>query len=140
MKLTGTVVIPLASPDDASTTARAAAPYLGTADKVVLTYVVEKGGGAPDKASLEQMEGYAEKVFDAAREELADAETEVETRVLYGTSISKTVFDLCDEVGASSVALVPRESNRLFKLLVGDRVRPFIEDNDIPVVVFPSDD
>jgi len=140
VKLTGTVVIPLASPDDASTTARAAVPYLDSADRVVLTYVVEKGGGAPDKASVEQMEDYAEKVFDAAREKLQDVDAKVETRVIYGTSISDTVFDLCDEVGASSVALVPRESNRLFNLLVGDRVRPFIQDNHIPVVVFPSDD
>jgi nucleotide-binding universal stress UspA family protein len=142
VKLTGTVVVPVASPDDAAKTVEAAAPHLDDTDRLLLTHVIEKAGGAPDKASVEQREEYAEEVFEAAHDALenADATVDTETRLVFGTSISDAVFDLCEEVGASSVALVPRETSRLLGLLVGDRMRSFVEDNNVPVVALPSDD
>ena len=141
MKLTGTVVVPVASPDDATITAGAVAPYLGDVEALVFVYVVEKAGGAPDKASVEQREGYADEVFAAGREALDEAGASVETegRVVYGTSIAGAVFELCDEIDASSVALVPRESNRLLDVLVGGRMDAFVQENNIPVVVLPHD-
>jgi len=142
VKLTGTVVAPVASPDDATTTAEAVAPYLDDVDRLVFVHVVEKAGGAPDKASVEQREGYADEIFEAGREALDAVGVDVETddRVVFGTSIAGAVFDLCDEAGASSVALVPRDSNRLLDLLVGGRMDAFVRDNTVPVVVLPSDD
>jgi len=139
MELTGTTVIPLASPDDAKTTAEAAAPYIETADHVILVHVVEKAGGAPDKVPVEQREEYAEEIFEVAEETISSEGVSVETRLLYSTEVADAVFELCDEVGASSVVVLPRESNRLLNVLVGDRMRSFIEDNDLPVVCLPSD-
>ncbi len=138
MELTGTTVVPLASPDDAKTTAKAAAPYTGTADHVILVHVVEKAGGAPDKVPVEQREEYAEEIFEVAEEAISSEGVSVETRLLYSTEVADAVFELCDEVGAASVAVLPRETNRLLSLLVGDRMRSFIEDNNVPVVCLPS--
>jgi len=45
-------LLPIASAEDAETSVRAVRPYLETADgKVTLVHVIEKAGGAPDKAS-----------------------------------------------------------------------------------------
>ena len=141
MKLTETVVVPVASPEDATTTAEAIVPHLGDVDRVVFVHVVEKAGGAPDKASVEQREEYADGIFEAGREVLDEADADIETddRVVFGTSIAGAVFDLCDEIDASSVALVPRKSNRLLDLLVGGRMDAFVQDNNVPVVVLPDD-
>lgn len=141
MKLTETVVVPVASPEDATTTAEALVPHLGDVDRVVFVHVVEKAGGAPDKASVEQREEYADGIFEAGREVLDEAGADIETddRVVFGTSIAGAVFDLCDEIDASSVALVPRKSNRLLDLLVGGRMDAFVQDNNVPVVVLPDD-
>ena len=141
MKLTETVVVPVASPEDATTTAEAFVPHLGDVDRVVFVHVVEKAGGAPDKASVEQREEYADGIFEAGREVLDEAGADVETddRVVFGTSIAGAVFDLCDEIDASSVALVPRKSNRLLDILVGGRMDAFVQDNNVPVVVLPDD-
>jgi nucleotide-binding universal stress UspA family protein len=141
VKLTETVVVPVASPEDATTTAEALVPHLGDVDRVVFVHVVEKAGGAPDKASVEQREEYADGIFEAGREVLDEAGADVETddRVVFGTSIAGAVFDLCDEIDASSVALVPRKSNRLLDLLVGGRMDAFVQDNNVPVVVLPDD-
>jgi nucleotide-binding universal stress UspA family protein len=141
VKLTETVVVPVASPEDATTTAEALVPHLGDVDRVVFVHVVEKAGGAPDKASVEQREEYADGIFEAGREVLDEAGADIETddRVVFGTSIAGAVFDLCDEIDASSVALVPRKSNRLLDLLVGGRMDAFVQDNNVPVVVLPDD-
>ncbi|MCX2818538.1 MAG: nucleotide-binding universal stress UspA family protein [Methanobacteriota archaeon] len=141
MKLTQTVVVPVASPDDATTTAEAVAPYLGEVERLVFVYVVEKAGGAPDKASVEQREGYADEIFETARETIGanGSSTEIDGRVVYGTGIADAVFDLCDKIGAESVALVPRDSSRLLDLLVGGRMDAFVRDNNVPVVVLPND-
>lgn len=138
MELTGTVVLPLASPDDARTTVDAAAPYVDTADHIVVVHVVEKDSGTPDKVPADQREEYAEEIFEIAEDALSSEGVSVETRTLYSTGVAVAVFELCDGVGASSVVLLPRESNRLLNLLVGDRMRSFIEDNNVPVVCLPS--
>jgi len=44
MELTGTVVMPLGSPEDAEKTAEAVFSYIGNAEHVVLVHVVEKAG------------------------------------------------------------------------------------------------
>ncbi|MDZ7688046.1 MAG: universal stress protein [Halobacteriales archaeon] len=137
MELTGTVVLPLASPEDARTTAEAAAEYLGTAEHVVLVHVVEKVEGMPDRAPAEEREEYAEEIFATAEEALSGTGVSIETDLLFSKNVPDAVLDLADDVGASSVALVPRETNRLLSLLVGDKVRAFVEHNDVPVVCLP---
>jgi|GEM_PF-6684612 len=137
MELTGTVVLPLASPDDARTTAEAAEPYLETADHVVLVHVVEDVEGMPDRTPAEEREEYAEEIFETAEEALSEVGVSVETDLLFSENVPNAVLKLAEEVGASSVGLMPRETNRLLSLLVGDKVRAFVEHNDIPVVCLP---
>ncbi len=132
-------MLPLASPDDARTTAKAAANYVGTADHVVLVHVVEKAEGMPDAASAEDREEYAEEIFRSAEERLTDTGVSIETKLLYSKKVSEAVMTLADEAGASSVVLVPRPSSRILSLLVGDKVRSFVEDNEVPVVCLPAD-
>ena len=135
-------LVPVASEDDAVETCRTAFPRIAAAGgRPVVVHVIEKAGGAPDKASVEQREEYADGIFEAGREVLDEADADIETddRVVFGTSIAGAVFDLCDEIDASSVALVPRKSNRPLDLLVGGRMDAFVQDNNVPVVVLPDD-
>ena len=64
------VLLPIAEEEDARATARAFRRHVG--DSVVAVHVVEKAGGAPDKASVEQRELAAEDAFDAVHEELQE--------------------------------------------------------------------
>lgn len=133
ISFTGRVLVPIADPDDAVETARALGPYLDDAT-VVAVHVIEKAGGAPDKASVEQREGYAEAIFDAFREQLPDAETE--TR--FGTDVAGTIFETAAEVNAGVVVLTPRGGSRWVRLLTGDVALSLVTDVDRPVVVLPE--
>jgi nucleotide-binding universal stress UspA family protein len=137
MELTGTVVLPLASPDDARTTAEAAESYLDTAEHVVLVHVVEDVKGMPDRTPTEERERYADEIFETAEDALSGADVSIETDLLFSKNVPDAVLELSEEVGASSIALVPRETNRLLSLLVGDKVRSFAEHNEVPVVCLP---
>ncbi|MFB6183555.1 MAG: universal stress protein [Haloarculaceae archaeon] len=129
------VVVPLASPDDATATARSARPYLGDAERVVLVYVVEKAGGAPDKAGVEQREEYADEIFDAAEADLPDVPVERDVR--YGTDVVEAIFDAAEDADATAVVVATRGGSRLVELLTGDVARGLVTENDRPVVVLP---
>jgi nucleotide-binding universal stress UspA family protein len=129
------VLLPVASTEDGRTTAQAFAPYAADADRVVAVHVIEKAGGAPDKASVEQREQEAEKAFDAVREELGET---VETEIAYGTDVAETVFDVADEIEATSIVFTPRGGSRWVRLLTGDVALDLITGTDRPVVVLPD--
>lgn len=131
------VLLPLASEADAERTVRALRTTFSP-DRVVLVHVVEKAGGAPDKASVEQREAFAADVFDVARDELADLDTDVETRILYGTDVPETVFETAADVDADLVVFSPREASRLSRFLSGDTALGLITDCDRPVLVLPG--
>jgi hypothetical protein len=85
------IVLPVASEDDAVASARALAEHdYGT---VTVVHVVEKAGGAPDKAGVEQRELEAEDAFDVVRAALGNIETEI----YYGTDVSETIFRAADD-------------------------------------------
>jgi len=62
---------------DAAATTRAAEPHLD--GDIVAIHVVEKAGGAVDKAGVEQREEEAEKAFDVLRDAFGDIETGSDT-------------------------------------------------------------
>ncbi|MBX0294857.1 universal stress protein [Haloarcula nitratireducens] len=128
------VLLPVASEEDAVTSARALArrPH----GEVVVINVVEKAGGAPDKAGVEQREEAAEEMFAAAREILGD----VQTDVYYGTDVTETIFDAAEDVDATAVVVTPRGGNRFVRMITGDVALRMITDNDRPVVVLPDED
>jgi nucleotide-binding universal stress UspA family protein len=131
-------VLPVADPDDASATARAALSQLRRADgRATLVHVVEKAGGAPDKAGVEQREAYAGETFAAAHGVLGDA-IDVDERLAFGTDVAETIFEVADEVGATCITFTPRGGSRWIRLLTGDVALSLVTDTDRPVVVLPA--
>lgn len=135
------ILVPVASEDDAEATARALRPYLpAEGGTVVFTNVIEKAGGAPDKASVEQREELAEAAFRTAAEELDDLDVLVETRLTYGTDIAERILEVAADEDAAAIVFTPRGSSRWTKLLTGNVADKLIEGTDRPVVVLPDPD
>ncbi|WP_436925080.1 universal stress protein [Halosimplex amylolyticum] len=134
----GRVVVPLASESDAEATAEALAAHLGAGtDAVVAVHVVEKAGGAPDKASVEQREREAEDVFDAFAAGLDGVDVEREIR--YGTDVAETVVEAAHDHDSTAIVFTPRGGSRWVKLLTGDVATTLLEESDVPVVVLPDE-
>ncbi|PSP78064.1 universal stress protein UspA [Halobacteriales archaeon QS_1_68_20] len=133
------VVVPVADPEDAEATTVALRPYVEAAGGSVLAvHVVEKAGGAPDKASVEHREQHAEDVFAVVADELADVEAALETRILYGTDVSETIIDGAHDLDASAIVFTPRGGSRWKKLLSGDVTHNLVTNSDVPVLVLPD--
>jgi nucleotide-binding universal stress UspA family protein len=130
------VVVPVASDDDAIATARALDGH--EVGSLLAVHVIEKAGGAPDKASVEQREEAAEEAFAAFRSALSDG-SDVETRVLYGTDVADTIFEAAGEYDATAVVITPRGGSRWIQLLTGDVALSLITETDRPVVVLPDE-
>ncbi len=133
-----TVLLPLASPEDAETTCEAVVPYLVDGGRVITVHVIEKAGGAPDKASVEQREGRAEEIFETVTERFAGTEIDVETQLLYGTDVARTVIDAAGEHDASAIVITPRTASRWTRLLTGDVALTLLSDTDRPLLVVPD--
>jgi len=126
------VLLPVAGDEDAAATARAAAPHLD--GEIVAVHVVEKAGGAMDKAGVEQREEAAEEAFDVLRETFGDVETEVR----YGTDVADTIFAAADDNDVTSIVVTPRGGSRFVRLLTGDVALELVTESDRPVVVLPD--
>lgn len=133
------VFVPVASTEDAKTTARAVAPYLRDESRyAVVGHVIEKAGGAPDKASVEQREQYAEEMFAVIDEEFAAAAIPHECHVLYGTDVAERIVEAADEFDVDAIAFTPRGGSRWLRLLTGDVSLSLVTRADRPVVVLPD--
>ena len=134
-----TVVLPVASAEDAETTCAAACDRIAAAGgRVVAVHVVEKAGGAPDKASVEQREEHAGEAFEVVERRCADVGVPVETRIAYGTDVAEAIFEVADEVDATAIAFTPRGGSRWTRLLTGDVALSLVTETDRPVVVLPD--
>ncbi|KTG09477.1 universal stress protein UspA [Haloprofundus marisrubri] len=132
-------VVPVAGDDDAEKTARVALPRIAAVGGEMLAlHVVEKAGGAPDKASVEQREEHASEAFAVIEELAAEAGVDVRTRVAYGTNVAATILDVAREEDASAIVFSPRGGSKWAKLLTGDVSDSLVEDADRPVVVLPT--
>ncbi|GCF13162.1 hypothetical protein Harman_10970 [Haloarcula mannanilytica] len=130
--LLDTVLLPVASEDDARSSARALAEQdYGT---VTVVHIIEKADGAPDKASVEQREQAAEEMFEAARAELGD----IETDVVYGADVAEAIFDAATDRDASAIVVTPRGGNRFIRLITGDVALRLVTETEHPVVVLPD--
>ncbi|WP_284007509.1 universal stress protein [Haloarcula pelagica] len=126
------VVLPVDSEEDAESSARALADQ--EYGEVVVVNVIEKAGGAPDKAGVEQRELAAEEMFEAAKSVLGDIETEI----YYGTDVVETIFEAAADHDATAVVVTPRGGSRFVQLITGDVALRLITENDHPVVVLPD--
>ena len=132
-------LVPIASEDDAVETCRTAFPRIAAAGgRPVVVHVIEKAGGAPDKASVEQREGAAEEAFAAIRDCAAEYGLDVETEIRYGTDVVDTILDAAADLDASAIVFHPRGGSWLLDLLTGDVRDKLVDESDRPVVVLPD--
>lgn len=137
------VLVPIANRDDARATTAALAPHVDAASSTVIAvHVIEKAGGAPDKASVEQRELVAQDIFAVVTDGLADIRATVETQTLYGTDITTTLIETAHETEATAIVFTPRGGSRWKKLLAGDVTHNLLNSSDLPVITLPrpSDD
>jgi len=135
------ILVPVASEPDARATATAVRPILtGDGGTGIFAYVVEKAGGAPDKASVEQRETYAQKLFDGVHAVLEGQDLSYETDVLYGTDIGEAIIEGAHAHQADGIAFTPRGGSRWLKLLTGDVTETLVSSSDLPVIVLPEAD
>lgn len=135
----GTVLAPVADPEDGERTARAIAPRLEDSSTLVIVHVVKKGGGTIDAVPLEQREEYAEEIFDSARTELVDTDATVDTDILFAPDIVDAIFGEAENRGADAVVFVPRRASALTELLSGGVARRLVKDAKMPVVALPKE-
>jgi nucleotide-binding universal stress UspA family protein len=133
------VLVPIASETDAEATCAALEQYLPADSRVEVVHVIEKAGGAPDKASVEQREERAERIFDTVAAYF-DGDVDVETDVLYGTDVAETILDHAADTDAAAIAFTPRGASRWMKLLSGDVASALTQKADRPVLVLPAPD
>ena len=134
-------LLPIANEDDAERTAAAALPYIAAAGgSVTLVYVLEKAGGAMDKAPVEQREELAEAAFAVFREAAEEAGVPVDSEVHYDTDVVDAVFDAADEADATAIVFRPRGGRSVLDLLTGDVRDRIVTESRRPVVVLPQTD
>lgn len=132
--LTERLVVPVANEDDARTTATALRQY--EFDQVTVTHVVEKGGGSPDKLSLEQAEAMAADSFVAFRETIPEAQEEI----AYATDVVDGILDVAKNTDATAIAFRPRGDSRIVQFLAGDTALRLVTEADVPVIAIPEVD
>jgi nucleotide-binding universal stress UspA family protein len=133
--LLGRVVLPVASDDDAEATARALDGH--EFGSILAVHVVEKAGGAPDKAGVQQREEAAEEAFAILDSHLGD-DADLDTEIRYDTDVADAIFAAAADFDASAIVITPRGGSRWIQLLTGDVALSLVTETDRPVVVLPD--
>jgi nucleotide-binding universal stress UspA family protein len=131
------VVVPVADRDDAAATVATLRSYVAGDSRVIAVHVLEKAGGPPDKASLEQCEQRAVEVFSIVTEGFADSGVVVESELRYGTDIASSIVDVAHDRSASGIVFTPRGGRRWRTLLTGD-AHNLVRRSDVPIVFLPD--
>lgn len=131
------VLLPVASEDDARASSAALEPYLDEVERVTAVHVVEKAGGAPDKAPLEKRQSDAAEFLAVAQSRLA-SDVAFDARIDYGTDVVETLFAAADDAGATALAFRARGGSRIVRLLSGDTATKLVTEPPIPVVSLPN--
>jgi nucleotide-binding universal stress UspA family protein len=127
-------LVAVANPHDAAATADALAEY--DPGHIVAVTVVEKAGGAPDKAPMDEVEEEAAEGFALLEERFDDVETDLR----YGTDTVEAILAAAREHDATAIVFVPRSGGRLVRFLTGDVALGLVTEADRPVVSLPAPD
>lgn len=131
-------IVPVGNRENAATVTAVLQPYVDTAETVKVVHVIEKAGGALDKASVEQREMAAREIFSIIADGLDETGVAVETGILYGTDVAGTIIDAAHESDATAIVFTPREDSRWKKLLSGDVSYKLLNKTDVPILVLPD--
>jgi len=132
------VVVPVANRDDAAATATTLRSYVAMDATVIAVHVIEKAGGAPDKASVEQREQRAAEIFSIITGEFDDSGVVLETDLRYGTDIASPIVGAVHDRSASAIVFTSRGGSRWRKLVTGDVTRNLVRSSDSPIPVLPD--
>ena len=131
------VLVPVATEADARTTCAALEPYLEDVERVTVVHVIEKAGGAPDKAPLEKRREDASE-FLATAEAMLGEFVAVDTRTVFATDVVPAFFATANEAGADTIAFRARGGSRIKRILVGDITTNLVTNPELPVISLPS--
>lgn len=133
-------IVPVSNPRDAADTYEQLRPYLLETEFVpILVHVIEKAGGAPDKAGVEQRREHAERTFEAFRGRARTDGVESRTELRYGTDIAATIHDAATDLDASCIVFSSRGESGWLDHLTGNVRARLIVDHELPVIVLPSE-
>ena len=134
------ILVPIATEADAEKTIPTLLDYVdGDTTELHVVHVIEKAGGAPDKAPLEARQEQAEKIFSFV-ERFVGESVDVTTELRYGTDIVDEIIATAEESDATAISFVPRPSGRIPKILTGNSTRRLVGNEQIPVLVLPEGD
>lgn len=137
MRLFEHVLIPVVTEDDAEATCAALEPYLDDVQRVTAVHVIEKAGGAVDKAPLAKRQEDAAEILALVDGRLGDS-VAVDTRTAYGTDVVETLFETAADVDATAIAFRPRDGGLILRLLTGDTASRLVTDAEVPVISLPN--
>ena len=129
------VVVPVTNRDDAAVTATTLRSYVAMDATVITVHVIEKAGGTPDKASVEQREQRATEIFSVITEGFDDSGVVLETDLRYGTDIASSIVGAAHDRSASTIVFTPRGGSRWRELVTGDVTHDLVRSGDVPILV-----
>lgn len=135
----GRVLVPLANEDDAIRTLVALGEHVDPVDlHLRFLHVIEKAGGAPDKAPLPARQDQARRIFGVVREHFEEIGCEFDTVLRYGTDVPDEIVAAAAEMNATAIAFVPRPGGRISAIVSGNLTDRIVSNDRFPVIVLPN--
>lgn len=131
------LLVPVATEEDARATCAALQPYLDDIERVTAVHVIEKAGGAPDKAPLEKRREDASD-FLAIVDSTLSTSVAVDTRTVFATDIVPALFAEATDARADAIAFRARGGSRIKRILTGDMATKLVTNPDVPVISLPN--
>ncbi len=132
-------LVPVANPDDASATYEAIRGYLQSGEGTpIVVHVIEKAGGAPDKAGVAQRKEVAEEAFHRFQNLAETDGLEIETDLRFGTDVAETIHEAAEDHDASAIVFRSRGGSRWLDLVSGNVRAKLLKGHEVPVVVLPE--